>query len=286
MTSPGSKRVDSHQHFWQLSRFEYTWMPPGQNPLRRDYVPADLRPLLDAAGIDQTIVVQAHQSVEETRWLLKLADANPWIGGVVGWVDLTAPNVGETLDELRQHPKLRGIRHIVHDEQDDRWLLRPDVLRGLGEVASRGLTYDLLFRPQHLTLARPLAERWPELRLVVDHIAKPPIRQGIREPWARGIAEVARIPGVHCKLSGMVTEADHAAWKPQDLEPYVAHVVEHFGAARLMFGSDWPVCLLAASYQRVVDAVQVCLDRLGVGPEAQAGIFGANAARFYGLDGS
>jgi len=280
----GGKTVDSHQHFWQVARFHYAWMSPEQKAIHRDFVPSDLRPVLDAAGIDQTVVVQAHQSVEETRWLLGLADEHPWIAGVVGWVDLTAPDVGDTLDELCQHPRLKGIRHIVHDEQDDRWVARPDVMRGLGEVARRGLTYDLLFRPQHLACARPIADRWPELKLVVDHIAKPPIKQGIREPWARDIAAVARIPGMHCKVSGMVTEADHTTWKPSDLEPYVAHVLDHFGAERLMFGSDWPVCLLAASYRRVVDALDECLRANGVGPTARARIFGANAARFYGLD--
>jgi L-fuconolactonase len=276
--------VDSHQHFWQLSRFTYPWMPPGDNPLRHDYLPQDLRLLLDATGIARSVAVQADNSVAEARWLLDLADEHLWIAGVVGWVDLTAPDVGETLAELRAQPKLVGVRHIVEDEPDDRWLLREDVLRGLGEVARHDLAYDLLLRPRHIACVRPIVERLPQLRLVVDHIAKPFIREGRREPWATEMADIARVPHLYCKVSGMVTEADHARWTWQDLRWYVGHVLEHFGEDRLMFGSDWPVCLLAAPYERVVEALRECLRSLGVSAAGEAKIFGANAARFYRLD--
>jgi len=279
----GALTVDSHQHFWQIGRFQYHWMRPEQTVLQRDYLPATLRPLLDTAGIQQTVAVQAHGSVDETRWLLSLADQHPWIAGVVGWVNLEAPDVGQVLDELCQNPKLKAIRAFVHDIEDPKWLLRPAVLRGLAEVERHGLAYDLLFRPQHLPLAQPLADKLPGLRLVIDHIAKPLIKDGVMEPWARDIAAAARIPGLYCKLSGMVTEANHATWRPKDLQPYISHVLEHFGEDRLMFGSDWPVCLLAASYLQVVDALDTCLEVAGVSRVGRAKIFGMNAARFYQL---
>ena len=280
---PGAQTVDSHQHFWQIGRFQYHWMRPDMKALYRDFLPANLRPLLDTAGIQQTVAVQAHGSVDETRWLLSLADQHPWIAGVVGWVDLAAPDVGETLAELAQYPKLKAIRAFVHDIEDPQWLLRPEVLRGLAEVERHGLAYDLLFRPQHLKLTQPVVDRLPGLRLVIDHIAKPLIREGVREPWAKDIAEAAKVPGLYCKVSGMVTEADHVTWTPRDLQPYISHVLEHFGEDRVVFGSDWPVCLLAASYLQVVEALDICLEVAGVGKAGRDKIFGLNASRLYRL---
>ena len=275
--------VDSHHHFWDLAKFEYDWMPESDSVLRRDYLPEDLAPILERNGVTRTVLVQAHESVEEANWFLDLADANDFIAGVVAWVDLASPEVGGVLDELMKRPKLVGIRHGVEHDADQAWLSREPSIRGLKELEARGLRYDVLTRPHQLKYVPPLAEKAPDLRMVVDHISKPPIASGEMEPWATDIAEVAAIPGVYCKVSGMVTEADHANWKPDDLKPYVAHVMEVFGLDRLMFGSDWPVCLLAASYDDVLSAA---LEAIGpVSDEDRARLLGGNAIEFYGLDG-
>ncbi len=273
--------VDAHQHFWSLRSFSYPWMTAEMRILRRDYLPEDLATILARSGVDRTVVVQAVHSVDETRWLLALANAYNFISGVVGWVDMAAPEVGEALDELGQDPYFKGVRHIWHDEHDDAWILRPDVLRGLGEVARRSLTYDLLIRPRHLQYVQRLAERHPDLRLVVDHIAKPQIADGLIEPWAAGLRAVARYPNIYCKLSGIITEARWDSWKPDDLKPYVRVAVDAFGPDRVMFGSDWPVCLLAGSYEQVLGALKESLANLS--EEERRGVFGGNAIAFYRL---
>ena len=274
-------RVDSHHHFWDMSRFGYEWMPPEPNVLRRNYLPEDLAPLIERNGISQSVVVQAYQSIDEADFLLGLADASDVVAGIVAWVDLTSPDVGDVLDRLAKHPKIVGIRHQVHDEHDEAWTVREDVIEGLREVAGHGLRYDLLFRPQHLKYVHPLAEKVPDLKMVIDHIAKPNIAAAEFEPWARDIASAAEVPGIYCKVSGMITEADHSTWTAEDLKPYVAQVAEHFGIDRLMFGSDWPVCLLAGSYDQVV---QAALDAIGpIGDEYIATFLGGNAIEFYGL---
>ena len=274
--------VDSHQHFWDLDRLDYEWIPPAPNVLARSYLPEDLAPLLERNLVSRTVLLQAHSSVEESRFLLDLADDNDFIAGVVGWVDLTSSNVGDVLDELARRPRLVGIRHQVHDEPDEAWILRDDVVRGLREVAQHGLAYDLLLRPQHLKYVRALAERVPDLRMVVDHLAKPLITDGLMEPFAADIAAVAAVPGVYCKVSGMITEADHANWTVENLKPYVAHVIEHFGFDRLMWGSDWPVCLLAAKEYDDVRAATI--DAMGdVTHEQWARFMGGSAIDFYGL---
>ena len=273
--------VDSHHHFWDLGKLDYEWMPPGDSVLRRNYLPADLAPLLERSGISQTVLVQAHQSVDEANFLLDLAEATDFVAGVVAWVDLTDPGVGKVLDRLQERPNLVGIRHLVHDEPDEAWLVRDDVKRGLKELARRGLAYDLLLRPQHLKYVPPLAEAVPDLRMVVDHIAKPLIASGEMEPWATDIAAVAAIPGIYCKVSGLVTEADHVRWTVEDLKPYVSHVVDQFGLDRLMWGSDWPVCLLASSYGYVLTAA---LEAAGdISGDDRAKLLGANAVDFYRL---
>jgi L-fuconolactonase len=272
-------RIDAHQHFWQMGRLEYPWMPPEPSILRQDFLPEHLAPILERSRFDGTVVVQAHQSLAETHWLLELAEATEFVRAVVGWVDLTDPQLGTVLDELQRRPKFKGVRHLVHDEPDDRWLLRPDVLAGLAELARRGLPYDLLLRPGHLPLVPQIAERVPELRMVIDHIAKPLIADRVMEPWARDIEEASRLPQVYCKLSGMITEADHESWKAVDLRPYVAHVMRIFGANRLMFGSDWPVCLLAGSWKAVLAAFTQ-----SIGPqriELRERLLGGTAQEFY-----
>ncbi|HVW83424.1 MAG TPA: amidohydrolase family protein [Bryobacteraceae bacterium] len=274
-------RIDAHQHFWDITRLAYPWMPPGDSVLRRNYLPEDLAPVLEEHRFDGTVVVQANVVLEETWWLLDLAARHAFIRGVVGWVDLTDERVGETLDQCQRHPKFRGVRHIVHDEPDVRWLLREDVLRGLRELARRDIPYDLLLRPPHLPLIPELADRVPGLRMVIDHIAKPLIASHGWEPWARDMETVSKIPGMHCKLSGMITEADHQRWSADDLRPYVQHVLSLFGPGRLMFGSDWPVCRLAGSWKKVLAAfTQAC------GPlpnQEREKILGETAMKFYRL---
>jgi L-fucono-1,5-lactonase len=274
-------RIDAHQHYWDVTRFEYPWMPPGQSILRRNYLPRDLAPALEQHHFDGTVLVQANVMIEETWWLLDLASASETILGVVGWVDLTDPSLGHVLDRCGKHPKFKGARHIVHDEPDLRWLLCDDVLGGLKELARRGIPYDLLLRPPHLPLIPELADRVPGLNMVIDHIAKPLIKGHVMEPWARDMEVVAQIPGMHCKLSGMVTEADHQQWSADDLRPYVQHVLKLFGPDRLMFGSDWPVCLLAGSWKQVLAVfTQAC----GALPNAEREkILGETAQKFYRL---
>ncbi len=251
--------VDSHQHFWEVGRFEYPWLTPRTEVLRRNFLPADLRPLLREARVDRTVVVQAHQSLAEARWLLELAAANDFIAGVVAWVDLVGATLGNDLDELQHNPKFNGVRHLIQDEPDDTWMLRRDVLEGFRELERRNIPFDVLICPRHLKYVPKVREHCPRLRLVIDHIAKPPIARREIDAWARDMEIVASLPYVWCKLSGMITEADWQNWKPQELRPYVEHVVHLFGCDRLMFGSDWPVCTLAASYQQVVDALRKCM---------------------------
>ena len=284
MTSPhqaSAAVVDSHHHFWDLGRFEYPWMPQGPSVLRRDYFPEDLAPLLQRNGISRTVVVQAIGDAGETTFLLDLAEANDFVAGVVAWIDLTSPDAGKILDDLMKRRRIVGIRHQIHDEADDAWMIREDVIRGLRELERRELAYDLLVRPQHLKYVPALADKVPSLRMVVDHIAKPLIAQRSMDPWAEDIAQVAAIPGIYCKVSGMVTEADHAHWSPDDLKPYVSHVVEQFGLNRVMWGSDWPVCQLAATYEEVLVAA---LQAVGaVSDEEKARFLGGNAVEFYRL---
>jgi len=272
-------RIDAHQHYWDVGRLDYPWMPPGPSVLRRNYLPEDLEPVLADHRFDGTIVVQAAVVMEETWWLLDLAARHESIRGVVAWVDLTDPALGAALDQCQRHPKFKGVRHIVHDEPDLRWLLRDDVVVGLNELARRGIPYDLLLRPPHLPLIPELADRVPGLRMVIDHIAKPLIAARAIEPWARDMEIAAQIPGMHCKISGMITEADHTQWKADDLRPYVQHVLKLFGPDRLMFGSDWPVCKLAGSWKQVLAAfTQAC----GPLPQTEREkILGGTAMRFY-----
>ncbi len=274
-------RIDAHQHFWRYRPETHPWITASMAPLRRDFLPADLQPLLAAAGFDACVAVQAQQNVAETEWLLQLADAHPFIRGVVGWVDLCAATVAGEVRRLAAHPRLRGVRHIVQDEPDDRFLLRPEFVRGIAALAPFDLTYDILIYARQLPAAIELVRRFPAQRFVVDHIAKPEIRARRIEPWRRDLAALAASANVACKLSGMVTEAHWQAWKPADFTAYLDVVLECFGAERLMIGSDWPVCTLAGSYADVIAIVADHIRRLTLG-EGDA-IRGANAARIYGL---
>jgi len=275
--------VDAHQHYWDVSRADYGWQRQGLPSLDRDYLPDELEPQLLDVGITSTILVQVLNSLDETTWMLRLAGSRPGVAGVVGWVDLVqAPEqIKDDLERLRTNRRFVGIRHLVHEEPDDDWLVREDVLRGLAVVADLGLPFDLLLRPQHLSHIPRLSSRVPALRMVIDHIAKPSIRDRVIEPWASEIAVAAENPNVWCKLSGMITEARHDSWVAEDLAPYVDVALRAFGVERLMFGSDWPVCTLAGSYRQVFEALTIVLGQSD--RPVNEHVFGASAATFYGL---
>jgi L-fuconolactonase len=273
--------VDSHQHFWELGRFAYPWMNPDLGVLYRNYSPLDLESILKQSGVTRTVLVQASNSLAETRWLLSLADSYPFIAGVVGWVDLTDPGLGERLDVLKSNPKFKGVRHLVESEPAEDWLVQPKVLLGLRTLAAHGVSYDLLVHTRHLKHARTVAESCPELRLVIDHMAKPPIRSGAQREWEHELGAMASFPNVCCKLSGLVTEANQTSWRPEDLRPFIDCALEYFGPRRMMFGSDWPVCLLAASYDQVLESFRFLL--AGLSESAQHAVFAGNATEFYRL---
>ncbi|KZB81359.1 amidohydrolase family protein [Amycolatopsis regifaucium] len=244
--------IDAHHHLWDPTRRHYPWMAGAAlDPLRRPYTVDDLRAVTKAAGVKGTVLVQTVSSVEETREFLATASVEPLIAGVVGWVDLTAPDVADRVAAFSG--PLVGIRHQVEDEADPSWLTRPEVLRGLAVLGETGLAYDLLVKPPQLAAALAAAKSLPDQVFVLDHAAKPPISSGEWQPWADGLAALGALENVYCKLSGLVTEADWAQWKVGHLARWTEHVLESFGASRLMFGSDWPVCELAAAYEVVVD---------------------------------
>lgn len=272
--------IDSHQHFWAKQLLAGK-LPPRYDPLVADFGPEDLRPLLDEAGIDQTVLVQTHSSLQNTVEFLQIADRHPWVAAVVGWVDLSDPHVGSVLDDLCRQPKLKGVRHQWEDEADPAWILRPEVLGGLQEVARHGLRYDLLAKPPNWSYLTHVADAVPDLPLVIDHIAKPRIDTHQFDDWAIAMAQSAQYQQIYCKVSGMVTEADWSSWTVADLRPYIETVVELFGSQRVMFGSDWPVCLLAASYARVWNAATDCIAHLSAMDRSR--ILGLTAQQFYGL---
>lgn len=273
-------RIDSHQHFWRYDADQYPWIRPDWS-IRRNFLPDDLAPELDAQGFDGCIAVQARQTLDETRWLLALAKDSAFIKGVVGWVDLLSPRGEEQLAEFASDPKFAGVRHVVQDEPDDAFMRREDFQAGIAQLRRFGLTYDILIFPRQLPAAIELARAFPEQPFVLDHLAKPLIREGILSPWREQIAELAQFPNVMCKVSGLVTEARWHEWQAADFEPYLRAALEAFGPERLMFGSDWPVALLGADYGRVFNLARNFIEPLG--EQAAKGFFGLNASRFYDL---
>jgi L-fuconolactonase len=273
-------RIDSHQHFWKYSEAEYPWIGKGTS-LQRDWMPADLEREAAKVHLEGSVAVQARQTLEESRWLLQLASESPFIKGVVGWVDLQSEKVEDDLASLSKHKKFVGVRHVVQSEPDSQFMLKPEFLRGLGKLKPFNLAYDLLLYPKHLPVAVKVVRQFPEQRFVLDHIAKPLIRAGMTQPWRDDIRELSAHKNVFCKISGLVTEAKLQGWRKEDFRPYLDAVCETFGEDRVMFGSDWPVCLLAAAYEQVHGLAADYFNQFSV--EAQKKFFGANAQSFYRL---
>ncbi len=276
------KRIDSHQHFWQYNPAEHIWMTDAMQVLKQNFMPADLDSLLPQIGFDGCIAVQARQSIEETNWLLKLANENDFIKGVVGWVNLRSPDIDEVLSGYANQKKLVGVRHVVHDEADDNFMLQPAFQNGIAALKEFNLTYDLLLFAKHIPVALQLVEKFPEQYFVVDHIAKPFISKKEFSPWKEDLKELAKHPNVFCKLSGMVTETKWNDWKADDFQQYLDIVAESFGTNRIMIGSDWPVCTLSGNYSSTMSIVINYANQFS--KEISDGILGGNCINFYKTD--
>jgi L-fuconolactonase len=273
--------IDSHQHFWRYDAVRDAWITDAMAVLQRNFLPEHLAAELTANAMDVSVAVQADQSEKETMFLLDLAEKDKRIAGVVGWVDLRSPHVAERLEHFSRFPKLRGFRHIAQDEPDDRFLVCEDFVRGVAQLRPFGFTYDILVYPRQLPTAIELVTGFPEQRFVIDHLAKPEINAGKIEPWATHMRKIAQHKNVFCKVSGLVTEADWKHWKPDDFKSNLDLVFDAFGPDRLMFGSDWPVCLLAGTYRQVKQLVEAYIKDFSAADRDK--IFGGNAALFYGL---
>lgn len=271
-------RVDAHQHFWQLARGDYGWLTLELTELYRDFLPEDLVPLLVQNGIDGTVLVQAAPTKAETAYLLSLAEKHDFIKGVVGWVDFEGPDVESEIAQLAEQPKVVGLRPMIQDIPDPDWMLKPELERAFNAMIATDLTLDALTLPRHLPNLLQLLQRHPEMPVVIDHASKPRIRSEEFDPWARRMAELAANTNAYCKLSGLVTEAGEH-WTLNDLKPYVDHLLDCFGAERLIWGSDWPVCLLASDYRQWLTAAEQLLESVS----DTSGIFGRNALRAYNI---
>jgi len=275
--------IDSHQHFWKYNAGEYGWIDNSMQSLRRDFMPEDLEPELKRNGFDGCVAVQARQTLQETRWLLELAGRHPFVKAVVGWVDLRSPELRLQLESLCRDSKLTGIRHSVQSEPDDRFLMRSDFLAGMAILEEYNLTYDILIYTRHLPVAAEFVAGFERQRFVLDHLAKPDIRARELAMWSQGLRKLATFQNVFCKLSGMVTEADWFNWTEEDFMPYLDVAFECFGAARLMIGSDWPVCTVAGNYSRVVDVVKNYLQKFP--SEVGEAVLGETAREVYRIKG-
>ncbi len=275
-------RIDGHQHFWRVDRGDYHWMSPAVATLYRDYLPADLIPSLKKHEICRTILVQAAQTTGETDFLLELAAQHEFIAGVVGWLDLASPDFASHFSRYRENPKFIGLRPMLQDLEDDAWIIRPNVLQSLRIIAEADFPFEFLTYPRHLPYVAQALDEIGEMRAIIDHISKPDIKHHKLEPWQGSIKQIAEHKSLFCKLSGMITEADHSDWSPDDLQPYIDHAVDCFGWDRVIFGSDWPVCLLAGTYDQVLEAVCNVL-RPRMNQDAERKLFGLNAVQFYKL---
>jgi len=273
-------KIDAHQHFWKYSAAEYGWIDDQMSIIRRDFLPPDLEREIRNAGVDGVVSVQVRQTLEETRWLLTVAAQNDFVKGVVGWVPLTEPSIRDELDLLRSNPRLRAVRHVVQDEPDG-YLLRKDFNAGVSVLQEMGLAYDLLIHERQLPEATRFVDQHPYQVFVLDHLAKPRVKGDRLDPWRQRVRELARRENVYCKISGLVTEADFKAWTEAQLQPYLETVLEAFGPTRLMFGTDWPVCLVACPYGRWFEIVSRFAASLS--SDEQASLFGQTAALAYGL---
>jgi len=273
--------IDSHQHFWIYDPVRDSWISPEMEKIRQNFLPENLKPVLEANGVNGCVAVQADQSKSETEFLLQLAEANEFVKGVVGWVDLRADHLYEALEVYSQFEKLKGFRHIVQGEQEG-FVLNPDFIKGVGQLVAFDFTYDILIYPTQLKEARAFAKQLPNVKLVLDHLAKPFIKKGEIDTWAKDIKKLAELPNVSCKVSGMVTEADWYSWEYENFKPYLDTVFDAFGPDRLMFGSDWPVCLVAAEYGEMKNLLGKYLSEFS--RDEQKKIWGENAVKFYSLD--
>ncbi len=275
------RQIDAHQHFWQYDPARHGWISDEMAVIRRDFLPQHLAPLLRDNHIDGVVAVQADQSMEETNFLLRLAEENDFIRGVVGWVDLQAKDLEKQLAAMQQHKKLKGFRHILQSEPDDDFMLRPAFIKGIKALSKFDFTYDILVYPKHLSHVEKLVRKFPDQPFVIDHLAKPDIKSNKIDQWERDILNIAGWPNVYCKLSGMITEADWQHWKKEDIYPYIDTVIEAFDTSRVMFGSDWPVCLVAGSYNEVYELVRDYIDFYSNDEKSE--MLGDNAVRFYNL---
>jgi len=273
--------IDSHHHFWKFDPEEYDWIDDSMKIIRNDFLPANLKPTIQDAGVDGVISVQARQSVEETEWLIAMAGQNNFIKGVVGWLPLIQENIGTYLEKYADEKNLKGVRHVIQGEPDPEFMLRNDFNRGITSLKRHSLVYDILITECQLPNTLRFVDRHPDQVFVLDHIAKPRIRTNELEPWKENMIELARRQNVNCKISGMVTEADYHNWTPSQLQPYFEVVIEAFGPDRLLFGSDWPVCLVATSYKNWMEQVRKNISKLS--ESEQAKIMGGNAIKIYQL---
>jgi len=273
--------IDAHQHFWQYQPVKHAWIDDSMAVLKRDFLPVDLASIYQHNGIDGCVAVQADQSLEENDFLLNLANQHSFIKGIVGWEDFRAANIAERLESYKEIPLMKGFRHVVQAEADTNFLLRNSFMEGLGHLAKHGFTYDILVFPHQLGSVLELVRKMPNQKFVIDHLAKPYIKDGFFDGWATMMAAIAKYENVYCKMSGMITEANLTSWTPSDFEPYMQVILENFGAKRILFGSDWPVCLLAGNYAAVKDLVANFINTLS--DSEQQAIWGGNAIQFYGL---
>ena len=273
--------IDAHQHFWIYDPVRDSWIDESMQILKRNFLPEDLARIIKENSIDGTIAVQADQSENETNFLLGLAEKNTWVSGVVGWVDLMAQDIEEKLEHFSSYKKLKGFRHIVQAEPDENFMLNEKFRNGIGQLKNYNFTYDILINPHQLPAAIKLTEKYPDQKFILDHMAKPSIKKKGIEPWASGIKELAKNPNVFCKISGIITEADHRNWKSKEIYPYLDIVFNAFGYDRLLFGSDWPVCLLAGLYNQVINLIDEYMKNAS--DENKEKIFGKNAVSFYNI---